>query len=762
MFSRNPTSGKIEAYSGDGEYEGHILTLFDLLHGETRAQDGGPGSGNWGHAGRPGLVGGSQAGGGGQYRGGRSDIGYVGSREDWLNGLSGDAQHRAARKIAQAKRDLEIARRAKNYVQENNPVREANKKLKKNRLDRIDQTTSPEGYIMAFEDSGEKNKFLELVGEARSWKDNAMRLQRENLSNEDMKRLGLLTMAVSRKASVSMSKEDINRQNLDDAFSEMTPDEKDFYLDMKAKACGLPTSQKPIEDYSDDFLVEIGEKTPAAKASSDPYDWYKKRSSGGIYTNIEAYMGEVIGRPGWGVTWGDIGRFKDLNKKFTNHMAYGKLSPSTCRTAMVVMGNMRHLIAAEEVAGHPGKYTYTDEFSITEEMFNRLSKEEQSGFMDLMQKILPSQPQSYDQLTKEDFIFASDCLSALSLRMKDEQQLVRDFVLYQEKMFTGEVPDADDPFAAEKKAKAEEEKRKAEEWKKNRDEAQKLFDSSHRCEVKKETIKKIRETKPEDFDGLTSEEVSKKVDELGIMKTGSKFVTAQIVPPEFYCGVAKAYKKVIDRFPFLAGEFGGIGDNYNHSRASAGCSKQAYKDAETEIVINLGMFTSTDKIKERYKKSVEQKWSAPVDEENLLIGDVTHEMGHVLQNWLHRVTYGEFKKNASSGSYYSTYDNEVAKLLKKNVLKALGIRGTTAEIQEELSKYGSASRLNKEVGGVRSNTAADEFFSECFTELMLSSKPRRMAVEFGKQLEKFIKDNKITETTTATTQYTLPKLEGQR
>lgn len=64
MFSRNPISGKIEAYTGEGEYEGHVLTLFDLIQDKMQAQDGGPGSGNHDHDGRPGLVGGSAPAGG--------------------------------------------------------------------------------------------------------------------------------------------------------------------------------------------------------------------------------------------------------------------------------------------------------------------------------------------------------------------------------------------------------------------------------------------------------------------------------------------------------------------------------------------------------------------------------------------------------------------------------------------------------------------------------------------------------------------------
>lgn len=60
-------------------------------------EDGGPGSGNWGHKGRPGLVGGSGAGGGKHYRGGRGDIMYTSSKRDWLNGLRGERQKEATK-----------------------------------------------------------------------------------------------------------------------------------------------------------------------------------------------------------------------------------------------------------------------------------------------------------------------------------------------------------------------------------------------------------------------------------------------------------------------------------------------------------------------------------------------------------------------------------------------------------------------------------------------------------------------------------------
>lgn len=59
LFSINPNSGKIESYTDDGEFVGFVSTMGDFISTEQTAQDGGPGSGNHDHDGRPGLVGGS-------------------------------------------------------------------------------------------------------------------------------------------------------------------------------------------------------------------------------------------------------------------------------------------------------------------------------------------------------------------------------------------------------------------------------------------------------------------------------------------------------------------------------------------------------------------------------------------------------------------------------------------------------------------------------------------------------------------------------
>ncbi|MBP5461987.1 MAG: hypothetical protein J6Y20_07670, partial [Lachnospiraceae bacterium] len=57
-FSRNPRTGNIESYTENGFFTGFVSTMGDFI-AEQMAEDGGPGSGNFGHAGRPGKVGGS-------------------------------------------------------------------------------------------------------------------------------------------------------------------------------------------------------------------------------------------------------------------------------------------------------------------------------------------------------------------------------------------------------------------------------------------------------------------------------------------------------------------------------------------------------------------------------------------------------------------------------------------------------------------------------------------------------------------------------
>lgn len=71
-YSRNPKSGEVEIYTDEGVYVGNICSMGDMV-GKQTATDGGAGSGNFGHSGRPGKRGGSaKRGGGGGGSGGGS------------------------------------------------------------------------------------------------------------------------------------------------------------------------------------------------------------------------------------------------------------------------------------------------------------------------------------------------------------------------------------------------------------------------------------------------------------------------------------------------------------------------------------------------------------------------------------------------------------------------------------------------------------------------------------------------------------------
>lgn len=91
-FSRNPATGLIEVYTDEGAYVGIMST--SNVQTDMTANDGGPGSGNFGHAGRPGQVGGSAKGSGGSsFRSGSKETGYTSfTREKAFKGIASHAR----------------------------------------------------------------------------------------------------------------------------------------------------------------------------------------------------------------------------------------------------------------------------------------------------------------------------------------------------------------------------------------------------------------------------------------------------------------------------------------------------------------------------------------------------------------------------------------------------------------------------------------------------------------------------------------------
>ena len=235
LTSRGP-NGQIEAYTDIGQFIGILPPDHPLA--KNFADDGGPGSGNFGHAGRPGKVGGSQPGGGAHYRGGRSDVGYFGTRKDWLNGLQGEKQHEAVRFLANKKKELN------GYLEQKKKIEklldfgvltqeEINNKLKEGKLDFLREGMPVEEYIMKRGSELEKSELIEKVEEARNWENNKEKFLK-NLTDDERKVYDWIKQG-----------KNVNEETLATMF------------DLEAKAMGIPDSGQPIPE---ELLYESGVK----------------------------------------------------------------------------------------------------------------------------------------------------------------------------------------------------------------------------------------------------------------------------------------------------------------------------------------------------------------------------------------------------------------------------------------------------------------------------------------------------------------------
>jgi len=700
-------------------------------NGTKMAQDGGPGSGNFGHAGRPGQVGGSAPGGGkgsgSLYRYEKKGVGFFSTKKDWLNGLEGERQHKAIRFIAEQKKEMKEAMERGKSIDEKQKsglitLNEAEEMKKKLGINGLSENDPVEKYILQRNDERGASNLLLYAEASRNWDENKDRLLKQNLSEEEQKVFSYLENSDPYSATQNQ---------------------------LRAKAMAIPGAEPEI---SEELLYKSGARE-RPKREGPNYDFYDNRHR--IYSPIETYLGEAIDNPEYGKHW-DKDSFIELNKKFVDMMKYGRLSPSKCKSAINGINRLRTLEAVEYDS--EGGHAIFNDFKMNPELASMLDTDEQKRLLEIMMITNPDlSTLDISKLNDSDFRGAENKMLNMALRTNDEQRIVRDYSLLMEKMIVGEVPSETDPFAAMKEAEKKAKELKRKQWLEKRDKEQEEFRRSPRAEAKQEAIKKIREMKPDEINKLGYDELVNAVKESGMMREGSLLVASPSIPVEFYRGAVQAYKNVVDRFPFLAGQLGGFGDNNPGSGVGA-CSKDAFMPNLTEVVIAYNKFSDL-KAKEEKRRQLEADgfWSKTDSDLPVGMADVTHELGHALANWLHRYTFGDFVGIPGDGPFRgkTLYDNEVATILKERTLKALKIAPTYENIKAELSEYGAASRLNK-TGEKRVGTKADEFFAECFAELMCSSKPRRVAAEFGRQLEKFIKENGITELSTATTSATMP------
>ena len=177
-------------------------------------EDGGPGSGNWGHKGRPGLRGGSGKGGGKHYRSARNEVlgnesksgknagnktGYIGSRRDWANGLSGDRGHRA---------DKFVDKWAPNGGTKEHTA-----------------TQVAEARVMSHGSKQDKLEYLDLKSEARLFDERKDRYL-NNLTDEEKKAFEYL--------------EAFGATDAERLSNMVEPEVQEYYLDLKSKALEGP------------------------------------------------------------------------------------------------------------------------------------------------------------------------------------------------------------------------------------------------------------------------------------------------------------------------------------------------------------------------------------------------------------------------------------------------------------------------------------------------------------------------------------------
>ena len=451
----------------------------DLFKHRTSAEDGGPGSGNWGHKGRPGHVGGSGKGGGKQYRGGRSDVQYVGSRKDWLNGLTGEKQHKAVRHIASIKRNMEDKKQVRDnieYVWKEGLVtrEEADRLLKSCGVDNFRDNMTPEEFTMVCGKPSEKSELLGMMQEARGWKENANRLINENWDENDKKLAAALADKYGRKYEGGTEMPD------DSETEDWEDEDLVCWHDLQSKALGGPTSGK---EAPDELQYEAGLKERPAppeppKPQEPDYSWYKPTDTG----NMEAYLKYVTGgQMQYGHNYTED-EFRKLNQDFVNAIKYNKLSPNTL--------SYYGTIAVQSMRQRMGLYGLNKP---SDEMLGRLSDDEKQTLLDTVNRFKSMDPKAFvadtvdsiDKLSYADMQAAEDVITRLNMnkfKSSQSQQVFRDYILIQEKMLTGATPATDEEVAEKKRM--EEEQKKAEEENKKRSEEERRAAISNSPEAK--------------------------------------------------------------------------------------------------------------------------------------------------------------------------------------------------------------------------------------------------------------------------------------
>lgn len=173
--------------------------------------------------------------------------------------------------------------------------------------------------------------------------------------------------------------------------------------------------------------------------------------------------------------------------------------------------------------------------------------------------------------------------------------------------------------------------------------------------------------------------------------------------------IATSYRSIFDRYPQLAGKFDAPdAQPVNMGNSYAWCHIQS----GGKVQVNPLYFGDHNKLQEMWKNDIKYGFHPQGTTSDSI---VTHEIGHAIDGLISQQgILGGTTKNGKF-RYGST-------TLRSRVMKKCGL-----DIDDTVSEVSVYATEN-----------AQEWFAECFAEYMTSPNPRKVAKEFGKQLEELI------------------------
>lgn len=192
--------------------------------------------------------------------------------------------------------------------------------------------------------------------------------------------------------------------------------------------------------------------------------------------------------------------------------------------------------------------------------------------------------------------------------------------------------------------------------------------------------------------------------------------------------VYRSIETVFKKYPKLIGELNPVGIGEKRRNAYASCWFGL--DGRGGVNLNTKFYGNYKKFTESYLSSTKQTEMPELTYMGTVIRPKTimpsfhpanttaeavviHEFGHAIDDYMTNV----LKLNGKDKTYSTK--------LKRSVLKAAGVKN--ADVNREVSVYATEN--------------TKEFFAECFAEYLNSPTPRKVAAEFGKQLDEELKSN---------------------